>query len=674
MKNDMSQSTCNTQLQAISALKSKPFPVNISMSDESSLELKQILILVKGQTGYDFSHYKPNTILRRIQTRLECLQIDTLSTYLYYLYHHPAEITTLFKRLFIHVTHFFRDPEAFEVLKSELLTTLKDHPMDTCFKIWIPGCSTGEEAYSIAIVMQECMSILNRSLDVRIFATDVDEKAIETARCGIFLAGIEKNVSTERLRTYFIKEDGAYRASAGLRNTIVFAVQNIITDPPFTKLNLLCCRNLLIYLEPPLQNKLLSSFHYGLNPDGLLFLGPSENTRTSIDLFNVVDPKWRLYRREATTHQTQSRTGMSSTHPLANITGVKMIANITRDIEPKLSGLVKNLLANNYTPAFIVIDEKGDIIYVHGRTSKFLELSSGEVRLNLMNMIRPELKSMLHIGIRKASSQQTEICLNGVQITDHNIHHHINVKIKPINGMESTLRDLILIIIEDVPAPESLFITQNSHVAQEELNEKTALVIEELNYKINSLQTMIEELSSANEESLATNEELQSLNESLTKLNTELENRNEHLASAKAEIKCLLNHTEIATIFLDRDLCIKRFTPKATEIINLIPADVGRPLNHLVSNLQYQALAEDARMVLQTQMPFDTECEDKNGLSYLIKMTPYRSVNNLAAGVNITFLNIHSQKQAEKQLRLLECERCISLDVNPDRVLAECSL
>lgn len=625
-------------------------------------ELKQISQLVCNETGHDFSCYKSKTISRRIHKRMSLLQLHEVSDYIYYIHQTQKEIRLLFNELLINVTSFFRDPEAWVLLKQELLERIGKHK-GPCFRVWVPGCSTGEEAYSVAILLQECMSLLHVQFDVQIFATDLDETAIGTARLGVFPLSIEQDVSSERLAKFFIKQGDTYKIEMAVRKTIIFAVQNLIKDPPFTQLNLLSCRNLLIYLKSELQKKTLPLFYYSLNPDGLLFIGPSENMGDFLDCFHVISKRWNIYGQIAGVTRLKSTIGLFSIDRLPNTSGENLTEKMTDQVGRNLSYLVKKVLEKKYTPAFIILDEKGDIVYVYGRTSQFLELASGQVHFHFMDMVRSELKSHFDTAIAAASTQQKEIILNKLEFVDQGITKYLNVSIRPVIEKELSEHKLLLIMIEefgplqpDVIASGVFKKTKQRDNRVIQLEHELLIAKESLQTSIEELETSNEELKSSNEELQSTNEELRSLNEELTTVNAELESRIEQLSSANDDIKNLLDHTEIATIFLDKDLCIKRFTPKTMHLIHLIPADIGRPIAHIVSNLNYTSLIEDARQVLKTCEPSITEAVDKTGQWYEIKIIPYRTVTDLIDGVIITFLNVHAKKEAEQKLKTFESE------------------
>ncbi|MDP3561540.1 MAG: CheR family methyltransferase [Legionellaceae bacterium] len=630
---------------------------------EDNANLEQILALLKSRVGHDFSLYKPNTILRRIQKRMNSAHIENMSGYLYYMRQNSSEITLLFKELLINVTNFFRDAEAFELLKNELLKKLSNKIWSNNeLRVWIPGCSTGEEAYSIAIILQECKKILGLDFIVRIFATDIDSDAIDIARLGIFSSSIEKHVSQERLDLFFIKKNDYYKVNMDIRKTIIFAVQNVVDDPPFTKLHLLSCRNLLIYLKSELQKKILPLFYYTLNPHGLLFLGPSETLGSTADFFNIIDRRWKIYEQSNSGFTFPSMMEVSFTNQLPEISTLNATEKMMDDTNLNIPDLVKNVLVENYSPACIVINEKGDIVCTYGRPGKFLEFPSGNIRLHLLNMIHADLKSKLQAAIRKATEQQIEISLNNIQMTTNTEFKYVNVKIRPIVNFEPTAKKVLtLIIIEEINLAETVTIPNKKLFMKGNSDKKIAQLEQTLKQTKDFLQTTVEELEasneelkSSNEELQSTNEELQSLNEEVSTVNAELESCIEQLSSDNDDNKNLLDNTEIATILLDRELCIKRFTPKATEIINIIPTDIGRPINHLVSNLQYEQLVEDSRTVLNTLEPITTEGMDKKGHWHIIKIIPYRSTIRQIDGVVVVFLSIHKQIEAEHKLKTLQ--------------------
>src|SRR5262245_21682959 len=553
------------------------------VSDVVPASLQKIFLMLRSQTGHDFSQYKKNTICRRIERRMHVHQIETANNYLRYLQQTPREADILFKELLIGVTSFFRDPEAFKVLKEHLLKSLKERPKDYGIRVWVPGCSGGEEVYSLAILLRECMEELNRSFKVQVFGTDLDQDAIQTARTGLYPASVAGDMNPERLKRYFIKEDNAYRISKDIREMAVFAFQNVIKDPPFTKLDLLSCRNLLIYLDTDLQKRLLPIFHYALRPSGLLFLGTSESVGTFVDLFSLLDKKWKIFRRKESSF---------SAHVVAlppDLVGKPPVSEeeVRKEKEVKIVSVAEQLLLDRYAPPCVLINQDGNILYTHGRTGKYLELAQGQARLHILEMAREGLKHELAAGIRKANATQSALSLHSLHVKTNGGFHRIDVSLKPVRRGPSG-EPLLMIVFEETEHPKP---TTSKAQPRSHHDSRVALLEQDLRSTQESLQTTIEELETSNEELKSTNEELQStneelqstneeletskeelqsLNEELVTVNTELQGKIDELSMASNDMKNLLDSTKIATIFLDSQLHVKRFTPEAKRIINLI--------------------------------------------------------------------------------------------------------
>jgi two-component system CheB/CheR fusion protein len=401
-------------------------------SDEKNImkELQPIFNLLYANIGHDFSLYKYNTICRRIEKHMSIHQIDNIATYTAYLQHNPQEIQSLFKDLLIGVTSFFRNPEAYESLRRALLNKLNDKSKGEDIRVWVPACATGEEAYSIAILLQECMEELHKYFNVQIFGTDIDEKAIETARFGVYPSSIAADVSEVRLKSFFKQEDNHYKVSKEIRKMIVFAPQNIIKDPPFTKLDLLSCRNLLIYLTTLLQKKLLPLFHYSLNYNGLLFLGSAENVGAFGDLFNVIDKKWKIFERKEGVSSVQGPIDFDTTTIVEKTANINSMQTLQKPKESNVASLVENILLENYAPVCIVLDEKENIVYIHGRTGKYLEPASGFADLNILHMTRPELKPKISAALRNVMLKKKQVSYNNLQIKNNDKAYYINLKVR----------------------------------------------------------------------------------------------------------------------------------------------------------------------------------------------------------------------------------------------------
>lgn len=634
---------------------------------KSQSGLDQIMILLRERTGNDFSLYKKNTIYRRIERRMGLHQIDALATYVRYLRENPQEIDLLFKELLIGVTNFFRDPSVWEYLKSEALPALlKEYPAGKALRAWVPACSTGEEAYSLAIVFRETLEQIKPQgrFSLQIFATDLDQDAIDKARQGVYPPNIMADVSPQRLQQFFVEDENGYRVSKEIREMVIFAPQNIIMDPPFTKLDILTCRNLLIYLGPELQNKLMPLFHYALNRNGLLLLGSAETTGNFSSLFAPLEGKARVYRR------------LENPAPQAVDFPTKFFppAHKLQD-EPRAASQVYNLqhqaeqlLLHNFCPAAVLINGEGDILYINGRTGKYLEPAAGKANWNIYAMAREGLRHELAIALKKALRQQSTITLQNLPLSNSEDKiQRVNVTVHAIDQPE-LLHGMALIAFADVAAdrkdtrrsPPAHGGTQNTELerALEEiriLREEMQTSQEELTSTNEELQSTNEELQSTNEELTTSKEEMQSLNEELQTVNAELQSKVDDLSSMNNDMKNLLNSTDIATIFLDNALNVRRFTNQATQLFKLIPGDVGRPLSDIVNELHYPELQADAQAVLHSLIFSEKQVAARGGRWYKVRIMPYRTLENVIDGVVITFSDISEAKKLEAELRNKYC-------------------
>jgi two-component system CheB/CheR fusion protein len=632
--------------------------------------MQKIYILLRAQTGHDFSLYKPNTVWRRVERRMDVHRLDHISNYVRYLQENPREVETLFKELLIGVTRFFRDPEAFETLKEKILPGyLGDKPDSESLRVWVPGCSSGEEAYSVGMIMRECVESLDRDLNIQIFATDIDADAIATARVGIYPESITADVNADRLRRFFSKEDGTYRVKKNVREMLVFAPHNIIKDPPFTKLDVICCRNLLIYLDSVLQKKLLPLFHYSLKPKGVLFLGSSETIGGSVNLFSASDKKWKIF-----TRKDAASTGprVLEFPPMAPAEKSPETHRRTGG-ETGIRGLAEGFLTKSYAPPSVLINEDGDIQYVHGRTGKYLEPAQGEAKFNILDMAREGLRGELSLAIRKAIEEKQDVPLKGLRVRSNGEVQSVDVYVKPVRE-RGVPAGLLMVIFEDVGSAGKVMEAGAKGRSRKNSDKRLEVVEQELQYTKESLQSTIEELETINEALSATNEELQStneelqsaneeletskeeqqsLNEELVTVNTELQTKVDEISRVNDDMRNLLDSTEIPTIFLDTELKIKRFTSHAAKVVHLIQSDIGRPISHVVSNLKYGSLAEDAEEVLRKPGLKELEVEGKDGRWYLMRVLPYRTIDNAIDGVVVSFLDIYDRKTAAEKIESL---------------------
>ncbi len=634
--------------------------------EKNSEIIKRVLFIIQMHNGHDFSLYKKGMIYRRIESRMHFCQIEDLEEYVSYLQKNAVEVETLFKAMLINVTRFFRDPLAFDVLEKQVIPSLlSEKPDGYNMRIWVPGCSSGEEVYSLAIIIKEYMNKSRKNMTVQIFATDIDEEAIMMARTGIYPLTIANDIHPERLKSFFKLEQNQYRISKEIRGTIIYASHNLIKDPPFIKLDMICCRNLFIYFENSLQKKIVNLFHFSLLPDGILFLGPSESIGSNTNLFSVIDNKWKLFKRM----NVMSR---SSTTLLPNpslFPSSRASMDLTNFSELKKSGLINSiekLLLENYTPACFIVNERGDIIYINGCSGKYLELAAGEASLNIATMVKEEMRYSLSAALRQASKTKENITIEGVEVINSSEHVTLTFIVKPIEKPE-TLQGLVLVITEEVFSlqpdltPNKNDSLSDSVMRIEELeNElrstkvKLFKTIEEIELSYMETTVVNEELHSANEQLQSSNEEMetsreemQSLYEEVITVNNELVNMVNELAQSNDDMNNLFNSTEIAFIFLDSKLNIMRYTVSAPKIVHIIPTDIGRPLAHLVSRLYNEDIVSEAERVLATNIKTEKEVVTLDGKWHLMRITPYRTSENLVAGVVVSFINISKLKSLD---------------------------
>ena len=628
--------------------------------DSSSLE--KIIILLRSRTGNDFSQYKKTTLYRRIERRMGIHQVDKIASYVRYLRENPVELDILFKELLIGVTNFFRDIDVWEHLKNKVIPSLiAKLPQGQVLRAWIPGCSTGEEAYSLAIVFQEAIekNLQNKNILIQIFATDLDAAAIEKARKGLFHANIVADVSPDRMNRFFIKADEQFRINAEIRKMVVFAAQNVIKDPPFTKLDLLSCRNLLIYLEAELQKKLLKLFHYSLNPGGLLLLGSAETNVAQSDLFSTVDSKFRIYQRLGSFKKEEL---INLPNAFTHRNPHKLESHLPTKVPDNIQALTDQLLLQLFTPASLLVTEKGDIIYITGSTGRYLEPAAGKANMNIFAMAREGLRNELPMAFRNAMLSFEQVSLRQVKVGTNGSAHFVDVTIKQIEK-PLTLKGKILVVFKDVEKVEPMPSYKKGrralgNVIKPELEQELQRVREELQSTREEMQTSQEELQSTNEELQSTNEELttskeemQSMNEELHTVNAELQRKIDDTARINNDMNNLLNSTDIATLFLDKNLKIRQFTYPATKIFKLIQSDVGRLFTDQVNDLDYPELYHEAKEVLRTLVFVEKTISTRDGRWFNMRIMPYRTMDDKIDGLVITFIDITKSKQLEIALQ-----------------------
>ena len=646
----------------------------IPMEDKAQSGLEKVVILLRAHTGHDFSLYKKNTLYRRIERRMGIHQIGKLPAYVRYLQQNSQEVDLLFKELLIGVTNFFRDPAVWEQLRDRIFPELfKSRSSGQTLRAWVPGCSTGEEAYSLAMVFKEAVEKVrpDRRFNLQIFATDLDQDAIEKARQGLFPVNITADVSEERLKQFFTKHENSYRVHKEIREMVVFAHQNLIMDPPFTKLDILCCRNLLIYLTSDVQKKLIPLFHYSLAPDGILLLGSSETIGTHTKLFEPIDTKLRLFRRTDT-----ALSPASIEFPSSFIAGQRHVETSRPATNPEagFQSAADQLILRRYALPTVLANDQGDILYISGRTGKYLEPAAGKANWNLFAMIREELRYELSSAFHQALRNNECITLSGLTIKDPAGEQCVDITVEKLEET-GPLQGLVMIVFTDVanvvetsqiPAKSRPINKRQAELERELLRARTEVrsmhdemqtTQEEFRSTNEELQSTNEELQSTNEELTTSKEEMQSLNEELQTVNSELQSKVDELSQISSDMNNLLNSTGIATLFLDNNLNVRRFTSHTTEIIKLIPTDVGRPITDLTSELRYPELSADAQEVLRTLAFIEKPIAASNGRWFSVRIMPYRTLDNQIDGVVITLADISEAKKLEAELKAKQAEQ-----------------
>ena len=656
--------------------------------------LKKIFVMLRAQTGHDFSAYKPNTINRRIERRMAVNQIDTVENYVLALRKNPAEVDALFRDLLIGVTNFFRDPVAFKALEEEaVVRILSNKPAGATVRVWVPGCSTGEEAYSIAILLQERMDELKANFKLMVFATDIDISSLETARAGVYGPSIAADVTPERMARYFTEEPGgnSFRISKLIRDILIFSEQNVIKDPPFSRLDLISCRNLLIYLDSELHKKLIPLFNYSLNPGGFLFLGTSESVGEYSNIFATVNRTEKLYQRKD--EGTPQRLSLEKFLPplTGGKSGVRVLAKAASESGQQGRELTEQTLLQHFAPVGVLINDRGDIVYLHGRTGLYLEPAPGEAGLNILKMARQGLRPGLTTALHKAIAKKEPVTCLGLRVKTNGDFSTVNLTIRPVLA-KTDEQSLFVVVLEIATAASQAATKANASFTVDQATDIDAQVAAlrlELREKEDYLQTTTEELETSNEELKSANEEMQSINEEMQSTNEELETSkeelqsvNEELATVNAELQGkvadlsqanndmnnLLAGTGVGTIFVNHQLIIQRFTPAITMVISLIATDVGRPVGDIVTNLvNYDTLVHDVQGVLETLAPKEVEVQNTLGKWYALRIRPYRTRENMIEGAVITFSDTTELKKVREELHESEAQRRLAIVVADSR-------
>ncbi len=635
--------------------------------------LEEILLQLRSNTGHDFQHYKRATVLRRIERRLHVTGQADLAAYLHYLEQHPAESRALLADMLIGVTNFFRDREAFEALERHVLPQLvcERDPAEGAdeIRVWSAGCSTGEEAYSLAMLVCEQLALEQRSHKVQVFATDLDERAIGIARSGSYPEAIVTDVPPSRLRQFFLKEDQHYRVRKEVREKVLFARHNLLSDPPFSQIDLIVCRNLLIYLDREVQRDILQMFHFALRPGGYLFLGSSESADMASELFAPVDKRNRIFRA-----LDASNTGRRSGRQLAGTSAASMpletLAKAKPGRKPSFADLHYRALARRMPPSLIV-DIDGNILHMSEGVGRFLQVAGGEPSRSLLNLVLPPLRLALRSTLFQARQGTEAVTSRPVDLAETMGKLQVEITVQPYKD-DLSASDCLLVVFEErapdpsLPLPgvirqtDSMVLQnlerelQRTRLQLQETIEQSEVSSEELTASNEEMQAINEELRSASEELETSKEELQSINEELLTVNYELKNKVEETDKVNDYLSNLIACTEIATVFVDRNLHIRWFTPRATDLFNMLPVDTGRSLLDITHRLDYPALADDARAVAQGEAIIEREIGGQGDHWYLARLLPYRSSEQKIDGTVLTFIDISSSHAAEERVRLGE--------------------
>ena len=651
---------------------SKTAPAIDPDAEEATAALTSIATILRNKTGHDFHGYKHGTFLRRIQRRMQVTEIASLPGYIEALRTQADEAQQLFNDLLIGVTQFFRDASEFELLERKVIPSLfKDKSHGDQLRVWVIGCSTGEEAYSLAILLCEHMATLDEVPRVQIFATDLDGRALAAARAGRYADTIRKDVSPERLARWFTPEGNTYCISKSIREMCIFSQHSIVKDAPFSRIDLISCRNLLIYLDVKLQDQVLPLFHFSLKPNGVLFLGNSENISRHTKLFGPIESRSRIFRRLETGTRVLPNFPFTAVLP-------QRVERPVRVEPPRMAdaSLARRAerFAERYAPAYVILDEAYNVLHFSARTGRYLDPVGGAATLNLLQLVHPDLRPDLRAALDQAAEGDRTVQVENQRLGQNGHSIVIDLVVEPVRDAPSTSRHFIVLFKETAKAVDASTSStsvsssdQPGRVQQLETElqttkERLQATIEEMestNEELKSTneeyQSLNEELQAANEEMQTSKEELQSINEELTTVNGELGHRVQELGQANSDLKNFLESTQIATVFLNNDLRVTRYTPAATELFHLVEADTGRPISHIKPRITYEDLPEDARRVLRTLSSIDREVENTTaGTRFIVRISPYRSIDNFIAGVVITFVDITARKQAEAALRQSE--------------------
>lgn len=654
-------------------------PQETLVADDGSLS--KIFVMLRARTGIDFTYYKQNTIQRRIKRRMVLYQLIRMKDYLKFLQTHPKELEVLFQDMLINVTSFFRDPETFAALKNSVFPHfLEKRTVEQAIRIWIPACSTGEEAYSVAIALFEFLGERNGAFHIQIFASDIDKQAIDKARKGVYPQSIDAAVEPERLRRFFTKTATGYQICQPIRDVCVFAVQNVAKDPPFSRLDLICCRNLMIYLGSMLQKKVLHTFHYALRPSGYLMLGTSESIGSEAELFSLLDKKNKIYTRKSLMIRPDSHFNDRS-DTMSSFVAIQPMKKLPIATTKAQQDAV-NLILEKYGPPGVIINQDMQILNFHGQTGPYIEPSAGSANLNLLKMVRQDMVLELHTAVQQAIREHGEVRKEGVRIRKNGGYRRVNLLVLPLPVVDDCKPDYLVLfesgdetaVVEQAVLPLATDSMDARDLRIRELETELNTEREYMQSIIEQQEEVNEELQSANEEIQSANEELQSTNEELETAKEELQSTNEELATIiqehaernlelsmiGADLANLLASIDLAIVIVSEQLLIRRFTAAAKPLLNLIDSDIARPISNIRPNIDIPDLERRVQQVIETIEPQSFELRDHDGHWYMLRLRPYRTLDNHIEGVVMTFVNIDSLKEAERLRQAIQHEQCLA--------------
>ncbi|MFL6652657.1 MAG: chemotaxis protein CheB, partial [Sulfurifustaceae bacterium] len=632
--------------------------------------LNKVFFQLRRVTGHDFSSYKRTTISRRLSRRMVLHKLNRIEDYVRYLEESPREVDELFHDLLINVTGFFRDPETFDALKTTVFPRLIERRQgDEALRVWVPACSTGEEVYSVAIALIEQLGRDWKANAIQIFASDIDDKAIDKARVGFYPENIQAHVSDERLSRFFTARPGGYQINKAIRDLCVFSMQDVVQDPPFSRMDLVACRNLLIYLDATLQRKVLARLHFALKADGFLVLGASETVGGSEDLFALVDKKNKIYSKKPTRPPSRDVAQIRAIQPPVRAEARPVHGRMTRNLQQE----AEQLIVRSYGPPTVIINEGMDIIGFSGQTGAYIEPAPGAVSLKLLKMVNADLGVSVRDAVLRAIKQKATARADGAHFRHGDQERFVNIVVMPLQSSSSAERHYA-VMFEPTSKSDSarrkalhsekggtkdrriralMSELETAHRETQNLVGDYTTAIEELQAANEEIQSSAEEMQSTNEELESAKEELQSTNEELSTINEELENRNHELTEVNNDLANLLNSIDLPIVMLGDDLCIRRITPMAKNLFNLIESDIGRPIGNFKSNLDVPNLERVVAEVMEQKASRSIETEDNNGRSYSVRIRPYKTTENRIAGVVLVCIDITEEIRSLKSLKRL---------------------